>query len=72
MNRIMNEYIRGAAQAEQFEDRVVAERLKWFGQHIVYCEYTGQRVMEMELPGSRAKADQRESSWLQWRRRCMV
>ena len=56
MNKIRNEYIRGAAQVGRFEEKTREARLRWFG-HVRRKDdgYIGRRMLRMELPGKRKR-----------------
>ena len=56
MDKIRNEYIRGAAQVGRFGEKVREARLRWFG-HILRKDagYIGRRMLTMELPGKRKR-----------------
>ena len=55
-NKIINDYIRGTGKVEQFEMKMRAGKLRWYG-HVMRRdqEYVGRRVMEMELTGKRKR-----------------
>ncbi|KAK3564226.1 hypothetical protein QTP86_011199 [Hemibagrus guttatus] len=56
LDRIRNEYIRGTAHVGRLGDKVREARLRWFG-HVQRreSEYTGRRMLDMELPGRRQR-----------------
>lgn len=56
LDRIRNEYIRGTAHVACVSDKVREARLRWFG-HVQRRDsgYIGRRMLEMELPGRRAR-----------------
>lgn len=57
-NRIGNECITGTAQLEQFGDKVRKIRLRWF-EPVQRRDrgYYGERMLKMELPGTREGKD---------------
>ncbi|MCJ8738369.1 hypothetical protein PDJAM_G00034910 [Pangasius djambal] len=56
LDRIRNEYIRGTAHVGRLGDKVREARLRWFG-HVQRreSEYTGRRMLDMELLGRRRR-----------------
>ena len=56
MDKIKNEFIRGTAQVRKIGDKVREARLRWYG-HMQRrnAEYTGKRMLWLELPGKRRK-----------------
>ncbi|KAK3511407.1 hypothetical protein QTP70_007333 [Hemibagrus guttatus] len=56
LDRIRNEYIRGTGHVGCLGDKVREARLRWFG-HVQRreSEYTGRRMLDMELPGRRQR-----------------
>ncbi|KAK2842040.1 hypothetical protein Q5P01_012240 [Channa striata] len=56
LDRIRNELIRGTAHVACVSNKVREARLRWFG-HVQRrdSEFIGRRMLEMELPGKRAR-----------------
>ena len=56
MDKIRNEYIRGAAQVGRFGEKTREARLRWYG-HVLRKDdaYIGRRMLMMEMPGKRKR-----------------
>ena len=56
MDKIKNKFIQGIAQVRQIRDKVREARLRWYGHMQRWnAEYTGKRMLCLELSGKRRR-----------------
>ena len=63
LDRIRNEYIRGAAHVGRFGQKLREARLRWFG-HVLRGDkgHIGQRTLRLEVPAKRRRGRPKRTS----------